>query len=87
MTKNPYEMRLDLLAMAKEVLDQQYTTAQQFAWSMYEKASDKGSPMFNSDVVEKWKDYIPKMYTPEEIIAQAEKLQDFVSSKGDARKK
>ena len=33
--------------------------------------------------LEAWERYIPKMYTPEEVKAQAEKLYEFVIDKGE----
>jgi hypothetical protein len=76
MTKTPYEIRFDLLAMAKDLLDRQYEQSVQMAWSALEKASEKNEELYKD--VEK---YVPKMFTPEEIIEQAERLQGFVSKK------
>jgi len=76
MTKTPFEIRFDLLTMAKEMLDRQYEQASQMAWSSLEKASEK-----NVELYKDFEKYIPKMYTPEEITAQAEKLQSFVNKK------
>ncbi len=56
---NPYQIRTDLLSMAKEMLDKA------------EQALDA------------WKRYVPKMYTPDEVKSQAEKLYEFVTEKGD----
>jgi hypothetical protein len=76
MTKTPYEIRFDLLTMAKDLLDRQYEQASSMAWQTLEKAAEK-----NSELYKDFEKYIPKMYTPEEIMAQAEKLQAFVNKK------
>lgn len=76
MSKNPFEIRFDLLAMAKDMLDAQYSTAQTMAWDALNRAMETNNELYK-DVSK----YVPKMYTPEEIIAQAEKLQEFISKK------
>ena len=76
MTKTPYEIRFDLLKMAKDLLDRQYDQACSMAWSSLEKGMETNETLYKD--VEK---YVPKMFTPEEIIEQAERLQVFVSKK------
>lgn len=73
---NPYQIRSDILAMAKEMLDKQYdmqmTLAHQ-AMEMYKENAEQA--------LEAYKRYVPKAITPEEIKEQAEKLYEFVSEK------
>jgi hypothetical protein len=76
MTKNPYEIRFDLLSMAKDLLDRQYEQSSTMAWEAMNKAMETNRDLYKD--VEK---YVPKMFTPEEIIAQAEKLQSFINKK------
>ena len=76
MAKNPYEIRFDLLTMAKEMLDRQYEQASTMAWEAMTKAMESNQEIYKD--VEK---YVPKMFTPEEIITQAEKLQSFINNK------
>jgi len=76
MTKNPYEIRFDLLKMAKEMLDRQYEQASTMAWEAMTKAMETNKDLYKD--VEK---YVPKMFTPEEIIDQAERLQQFINKK------
>ena len=76
MAKNPYEIRYDLLQMAKEMLDQQYSTASSMYWSAFEKAAEN-----NAEIYKEYEKYVPKMFSPEEVIAQAEKLQSFINKK------
>ena len=76
MSKNPYEIRFDLLTMAKDMLDRQYEQASTMAWETMTKAMENNAFIYKD--IEK---YVPKMFTPEEVIAQAEKLQSFINKK------
>lgn len=76
MSKNPYEIRFDLLTMAKDLLDRQYEQSSNMAWEAFNKAMESNRELYKD--VEK---YVPKMFTPEEVIAQAEKLQSFINKK------
>ena len=73
---NPYQIRTDILAMAKEMLDKNYdmqmTMAHQ-AMDLYKENAEQA--------LEAYQKYVPKAITPEEIKAQAEKLYEFVSEK------
>ena len=71
---NPYQIRTDLLAMAKEMLDKSYDSQMEVArkaMDIYKENTDQA--------LEAWQKYIPKMYTPDEIKAKAEELYTFVS--------
>ena len=72
--KNPFELRFDVLSMAKDLCDRQYDMAQQQYWTMIENAKEH-----NKDLVETIEKYTPKMYTPTEIMKQAEDLYKFVT--------
>lgn len=74
--KNPFEIRLDMLQMAKDMLDAQYSTYQTMAWDAFTRAVET-----NKDLYKDVSKYVPKMYTPEEVIAQAEKFQQFINKK------
>lgn len=76
MAKTPYEIRFDLLKMAKDLLDRQYEQSVAIAWQALEKGMETNKTLYKD--VEK---YVPKMFTPEEIIEQAERLQGFVNKK------
>ena len=73
---NPYQIRYDVLNMAKEMLDKQYENQTELAWKAMEMYKDN-----SEKVMEAYKSYIPKMYTPEEIKSQADKLYEFVTEK------
>ena len=73
---NPYQIRYDVLNMAKEMLDRQYDIQMDIAYramDMYKENAEQA--------MEAYQKYIPKAITPEEIKAQAEKLYEFVSEK------
>jgi hypothetical protein len=74
--KNPFEIRFDVLSMAKDLCDRQYDMAQQQFWTMIDNAKEQ-----SKDVTEAVEKYTPKMYTPSEIMKQAEELYQFVTKK------
>ena len=76
MAKTPYEIRFDLLKMAKDLLDRQYEQSVVIAWQALEKGMETNKTLYKD--LEK---YVPKMFTPEEIVEQAERLQEFVNKK------
>ena len=72
---NPYQIRTDLLAMAKEMLDKAYDSQMEVArkaMDIYKENTEQA--------LEAWQRYVPKMYTPEEIKAKAEELYVFVNN-------
>jgi hypothetical protein len=75
---NPYQIRTDLLSMAKEMLDKAYDTQLQLAYSAMGQYKDNAEQALDA-----WKRYVPKMYTPDEVKSQAEKLYEFVTEKGE----
>ena len=75
--KNPFEIRFDTLAMAKELLDREYEANMSRYYEAMEQARSN-----NQDVTKLFDQYIPKMYTPEEIAERAEELYKFITKKG-----
>ena len=74
--KNPFEIRFDTLAMAKDLLDRAYDTQIQQMYTAIDNAKEQ-----HKDAAEAFEKYMPKMYTPQEIIKQAEELYEFVTKK------
>lgn len=72
---NPYQIRTDLLAMAKNMLDKTYDAQMEVAHKAMEIYKDN-----TEQALEAWKNYVPKMYTPDEIKSKAEELYAFVSN-------
>jgi hypothetical protein len=75
-TKNPFEIRTELLAMAKDYMDQQY----QLNWSMANQALENLNK-HSKDYAEQVKALTPKPYTMGELIDKATELYNFVSKK------
>ena len=73
--KNPFEIRFDILAMAKEMLDKQYDMAQENYQTMLKQTKDSAKTM------EDMNKYIPQMYQPQEVMAKAEELYKFITKK------
>jgi hypothetical protein len=79
-TKNPFEIRLELLKMAKEMMDRQYEEAS----AAYSTAVYTMAEKWNEDVnalMDKTKEMAPTMYSPTEIMDKAQELYSFVSKK------
>jgi hypothetical protein len=74
--KNPFEIRADMLAMAKEYMDKQYEVSWTFAQRTFESAIDAGKV-----ANDQWKEYIPPMYSMEDLMKKAQELYGFVSKK------
>ncbi len=76
--KNPYEIRLDVLKMAQNMLDAEQRAKE---IKFKEQVDTLRSIKHNEDVV---MDFItknaPTSYTPEDVIARSSTLYNFVSS-------
>jgi hypothetical protein len=70
-SKNPFEIRAEMLQLAKEYMDQQYHMNVQFAEKMMEQ---------NKQTADDLKD-IYKMYSIEDLMAKAKEMYEFVSKK------
>ena len=75
-SKNPFELRFDTLAMAKDLLDRQYEMAQAQFFTVVEQYKEQ-----SKDVTEAFEKYTPKMYQPDEIMSKAEELYKFITKK------
>lgn len=74
--KNAFELRTDILAMAKDYMDQQYQINREFAQRVFDEAVAAGK--VNN---EQWKQYVPEMYSMDELMKKAQELYGFVSKK------
>ena len=74
--KNPFEIRLELLKMAKEMMDRQYDDQIDLAHAAMEQFKEQGK-----SVTEYFEKYTPKMYQPKEIMDKATELYTFVTKK------
>jgi len=82
-TKNPFEIRLEILKMAKEMMDTNYHDAMDGWWNMassYAEAANKTTDDFLKQSEELMKSK-PVMYSPKEMMEKAQELYSFVSNK------
>jgi hypothetical protein len=80
MSKNGFEIRLDVLKMAKEMIDQQYNESMHTYWNTIESESKHWNKSV-SDVITQSKFVKPSMYSLKEMMDSAQELYSFVSKK------
>jgi Tfp pilus assembly protein PilF len=70
-TKNPFEIRAEILQLAKDYMDQSH----QLNLAFIQKAMEEGQKTFE--------DYqaAAKMYSTEELVKKAQQMYSFVSKK------
>ena len=73
--KNPFEIRAEMLQLAKEYMDQQYHMNIQF----YENMIAEGKKV-REDIQDQLKDAY-KMYSTDELMEKAKEMYSFVSKK------
>jgi hypothetical protein len=73
---NPFEIRTQMLEMAKQYLEQQQEINTQFAKQVFDQLVVSGQK-----VQADWQDYAPKMYDFEQITQKAKELYGFVNAK------
>lgn len=74
--KNPFELRFDVLKMAKEMMDQQHEIANNQFYQMVDQAREQ-----NKNIQEVFEKYTPKMYQPREIMDKADELYKFITKR------
>jgi hypothetical protein len=82
-SKNPFEIRLEVLKMAKEMMDQSYQDSMNAWWNMassYAEAANKTTEDFLKQSEELMKSK-PAMYSPTDIMTKAQELYSFVAKK------
>ena len=72
---NPFEIRTQLIEQAADFLKRQHEINTEFAKKTFDQLVTQGQKI-QSD----YKEYMPKMYTFEDVIEQAEKLYGFVKN-------
>jgi len=73
---NPFEIRAQLLEMSKSYLDKQFEINTEFARQAFDAAVKNGMK-----AQEQYQEFMPKMYTMDQVVEQAKKLYGFVNSK------
>lgn len=76
--KNPYEVRLDILKMAQEMLDREKQIEENTFFAKLEtlRASNTSVDVINSFIDSNK----PKMYDPSEVVARSSALYAFVNN-------
>lgn len=80
---NGFEIRLEVLKMAKEMMDQNYNQMSNAWWGMVNTYAEQAGRTID-DVTKQSKELMetcPKMYTPAEMMAKAQELYSFVAKK------
>jgi len=77
---NPYEVRLEVLDMAKTMVEIAYQDANSLAWEMTQKVAEYQNKTMAD--MQEYLDALRKpMFTTKEIIQKAEELYTFVTKK------
>ena len=76
MSKNAYEIRLETLRMAKEMVDTTYCLQQDIMYRMIDQAMEK-----REDIQRAIENHRPPMYQPQDIVEKANELYQYVSEK------
>ena len=79
-SKNPFEIRLELLKMAQEMVEKDYTDQREAYWNVMYNMADKWNKDI-SELLQETQKYAPAMYTPQQIMEKAQELYSFVSKK------
>jgi polyhydroxyalkanoate synthesis regulator phasin len=72
---NPFEIRAQLIEQASDFLKRQHEINTEFAKKTFDELVKQ-----NQKIQSEYKEYMPKMYTFEDVIEQAEKLYGFVKN-------
>lgn len=73
--KTPFELRFDVLAMAKDYFDRIQQANNQLAREAFLKAVE-----LNSNAIKNWSTYVPSNYTIDEMLEKANQFYDFVNN-------
>jgi hypothetical protein len=78
MNKNAYEIRLEVLKMAKEMMDQQYSESSNAYWNTINNMAETWGKSAE-ELIKQTQAVKPAMYTPTEIMEKAQELYGFIS--------
>jgi len=74
MSKSPYELRFDVLQMARELVEMRYHDRNNMAWSFVNDCQEKGKPLTREQIDK----IVPPEISSQEIIEKAKELYEFV---------
>ena len=75
--KTPFELRAEILEMAKDYLDRQHEINVQFAQQCFINALETRLVASADD----WSKYVPAMYTIEDLTKKAQEMYSFICTK------
>ena len=75
-TKSPFEIRADVLGMAKAYMDKQMTINTDFAADTFSHMVKSGKAM-----QDQWSEFAPKMYSTQDLIDKANEFYSFIVKK------
>lgn len=75
--KNAYEIRLELLQMAREMLELNWHERNNQVWAVYNSLIDKQT-LTTKEAQTLLEEYFPPNITTKEVINKAEELYEFV---------
>lgn len=78
--KNGFEIRLEVLKMAKEMMDQQYNEASNAYWNTLQTTAETWNKSVE-ELVKQTQELKPVMYTPKDMMEKAQELYSFVAKK------
>ena len=81
-SKNGFEIRLEVLKMAKEMMDRQYDEASNGYWTTINNLAENWNKSA-AELIEQTSSMKPTMYSPSEMMEKAQELYTFVSSRKD----
>lgn len=79
---NPFEIRTDMLKIAQSYLEKQQALNEEIAKKTFDELVVTGQK-----VQSEYANFMPKMYSFEEILKKAEELYSFVSDSSNKKKK
>lgn len=79
-SKNPFEVRLDVMKMAQEMLDKEHYAKEQKYLQKLDEMKRLIGDGYGQDITDFIEKNAPSAYTPEEVITRASTLYNFVSS-------
>jgi hypothetical protein len=78
--KNGFEIRLEVLKMAKEMMDQQYHETANAYWNTINTLAETWNKSA-AELIEQTQSMKPAMYSPQDIMTKAQELYGFVAKK------
>lgn len=78
--KTPFEIRLEILQMAKEYMDKAQAAQIEFAKDAFYKAVEFNQ-LTSEQIKEQIKSFIPAQYTTDELMKKAAEMLTFINKK------